>query len=100
MCAEVFGEGLSEQLARAEQDLSDAEAAIRDYLVGHELTDLAAERETLQQLGRAAKAEIFQTQSRLRQAQAQLAGYEAQLARLAPEQVVRTETTARWRWQL
>lgn len=92
--AEVSGEGLSEQLARAEQDLSDAEAAIRDYLVGHELTDLAAERETLQQLGRAAKAELFQTQSRLRQAQAQLAGYEAQLARLAPEQVMRTETAA------
>lgn len=96
--ADVFaagnGEELAEQLARAEQDLSGAEAAIRDYLVGHDLTDLAGERETLQQLSRAAKAELFQTQSRLRQAQAQLAGYSAQLAKLAPEQVVRTETAA------
>lgn len=88
------GEGLAEQLARAEQDLADAETAIRDYLVGHELTDLAAERETLQHLGRAAKSELFQTQSRLRQTQAQIAGYEAQLARIAPEQVVRSETSA------
>lgn len=86
--ADVFAgaavEMSSVQQQRAEEELARAEAAIRDYLMQHELTDLAAERKTLQQLGRAARSELLQVQSRLRQARAQLAGYEAQLANIAP----------------
>ncbi len=93
---DVFAPGLSEtpdaQLRKAEEELASAEAAIRDYLMLHDLTDLAAESETLQQLGRAARSELLQVQSRLRQARAQLAGYEAQLANIAPELVLQSQS--------
>lgn len=87
--AEVFapaeGDAQEAQQRRAEAEVASAEATIRDYLMQHELTDLAAERETLQQLERAARSERLQVQSRLRQARAQLAGYEAQLANIPPQ---------------
>jgi uncharacterized protein involved in exopolysaccharide biosynthesis len=93
--AEVFAPAEAEapdaRQQRAEAEVASAEAAIRHYLTQHELTDLAAERETLQQLERTARSERLQVQSRLRQARAQLAGYEAQLANIPPELAVRPE---------
>lgn len=95
---EVFADdrdaGIRDQQARLEKNLSEAEQAIRDYLVGNDLTNLAAERETLQQLYRTASAELLQTQSRLRQAQAQLAGYEAQIKTIEPQLSLNVEDAA------
>ncbi len=75
-----------EQRVRFEKDLALADQQIRAYLLKNNLTDLAAERDTLRQLYQSASGELLQTQSRLRQSEAQLANYRRQIESITPEQ--------------
>ncbi|MDP1556789.1 MAG: hypothetical protein Q8L84_15125 [Hyphomonas sp.] len=76
------------------QDLAEADAAIRDYLLTNNLTDLAAERETLRQLYQAASSELLVAQSRLRQSEAQLANYRRQIDSIDPAQDLYVEDSS------
>jgi uncharacterized protein involved in exopolysaccharide biosynthesis len=80
-----------EQRVRFEGDLGEADQAIRAYLLTNNLTNLAAERETLRQLYQSASGELLLTQSRMRQSAAQLANYRRQFEDIAPEQDLYTE---------
>jgi uncharacterized protein involved in exopolysaccharide biosynthesis len=77
----IFGE----QRKRFEADLAQADEKIREYLLANNLTDLAAERDTLRQLYQSASGELLQTQSKLRQSEAQLANYRRQIESIPPE---------------
>lgn len=74
-----------EQRQRFEQDLAEADQAIRAYLIDNNLTNLAAERDTLRQLYQSASSELLVTQSRVRQLESQLANYKRQIKDIAPE---------------
>lgn len=84
-----------EQRERFEQDLAEADQAIRVYLAENNLTDLAAERDTLRALYQSASGELLVTQSRARQAEAQLANYLEQIETIAPEQELYVEDSGR-----
>lgn len=75
----------SVQRAVFEKEAADAEAAVREYLAANGLTSLAAERDALQQLYLTASNGLLQTQSRLRQAESQLAAHRRQIADIEPE---------------
>lgn len=83
-----------EQRERFEKDLSAADKQIREYLLANNLTDLAAERDTLRQLYQSASSELLQTQSSLRQSEAQLANYRRQIETIAPEQDLYVEDSS------
>lgn len=95
--AEVYtdtrSDGFREQRERFEEDLTELDAAIRDYLFTNNLTDLAAERDTLRQLYQAASGDLLETQSRLRQAEAQLANYRRQIETIPKDQDLYVEDT-------
>lgn len=82
-----------EQRERFEQDLAEVDQAIRDYLFTNNLTDLAAERDTLRQLYQSASGDLLVTQSRLRQAEAQLANYRRQIETIPRDQELYVEDT-------
>lgn len=88
--ADVFAgersEDLPELRKQLEQALAEADAAIRDYLSTHNLTELAAERDTLSRLYQTASSELLVAQSRLRQSEAQLANYRKQIESIDPVQ--------------
>jgi uncharacterized protein involved in exopolysaccharide biosynthesis len=75
-----------EQRERFEQDLAEADQAIRAYLLANNLTNLAGERDTLRQLYQSASSELLVTQSRMRQLESQLANYQRQIKTIPPEQ--------------
>ena len=83
-----------EQRERFEKDLSLADKQIREYLLANNLTDFAAERDTLRQLYQSASGELLQTQSSLRQSEAQLANYRRQIESIAPEQDLYVEDSS------
>jgi uncharacterized protein involved in exopolysaccharide biosynthesis len=83
-----------EQRERFEQDLAEADQAIRAYLATNNLTDHAAERDTLRGLYQSASGELLVAQSRLRQAEAQLANYRVQIDSIAPEQDLYVEDSS------
>lgn len=87
--AEIYSDAVSgdaaEQRKQLEKDVSQAEAAIREYLRTNNLTELASGRETLRFLHQTASAELLQTQARVRQADAQLADYREQIESIPPE---------------
>ena len=83
-----------EQRERFEQDLAEADQAIRAYLESNNLTDLAAERDTLRALYQSASGELLVAQSRLRQAEAQLENYRTQIESIAPEQDLYVEDSS------
>jgi uncharacterized protein involved in exopolysaccharide biosynthesis len=95
--AEVYKDTRSddfrEQRELLEDDLAEIDAAIRDYLFTNKLTDLAAERDTLRQLYQSASGDLLATQSRLRQAEAQLANYRRQIETIPKEQDLYVEDT-------
>jgi polysaccharide biosynthesis protein PslE len=76
---------LLEARQRLEQDIAEAEQAIRTYLLTNNLTDIAAERETLLQLSQAARGELLAAQSGAREREAQLANYRRQIVSVPPE---------------
>ena len=84
-----------EQRELFEQDLAEADQAIRAYLAENNLTDLAAERDTLRALYQSASSELLVTQSRARQAEARLANYQEQIETIAPEQELYVEDKSR-----
>lgn len=86
---------LPQQRERLEQDLANADQAIRAYLAENNLTDLAAERATLQVLYQSASTELLLTQSRARQAEARLANDLDQIETIAPEQELYVEDSSR-----
>lgn len=96
--AEVFTDNrtasFGEQRQRFEGDLSTVDQEIRAYLLSNNLTDLAAERDTLHQLYQSASGELLQTQSKMRQAEAQLANYRRQIEAIPPEQDMYTEDSS------
>lgn len=83
-----------EQRERFEQNLAESDLAIRNYLLANNLTSLAAERDTLRQLYQDASSELLVTQSRVRQAEAQLANYTRQIEGIAPEQDLYVEDSS------
>lgn len=83
-----------EQRERFEQDLAEADLAIRNYLLANNLTNLAAERDTLRQLYQSASSELLVTQSRVRQTEAQLANYLKQIEDIPPEQDLYVEDSS------
>jgi len=91
--ADTRSEGFRQQREQFEADLAEAEAAIRNYLFTNNLTDLAAERDTLRQLYQAASSDLLAAQSRLRQAEAQLANYRRQIETIPKEQDLYVEDT-------
>lgn len=95
--AEVFtdtrADRFREQRERFEQDLAEIDQAIRAYLFTNNLIDLAAERDTLRQLYQSASGDLLVTQSRLRQAEAQLANYRRQIETIPKEQSLYVEDT-------
>ena len=95
--AEVYidtrSEDFREQRELLEGDLAEIDAAIQDYLFTNNLTDLAAERDTLRQLYQSASGDLLATQSRLRQAEAQLANYRRQIETIPKEQDLYVEDT-------
>lgn len=95
--AEVYtdtrSEGFREQRERFEEDLAEIDAEIQDYLFTNNLTDLAVERDTLRQLYQSASGDLLATQSRLRQAEAQLANYRRQIETIPREQDLYVEDT-------
>lgn len=88
---DTFTDDLREQRERFEQDLAEADQAIRAYLESNNLTDLAAERDTLQALYQSASGELLVAQSRLRQAEARLKDYRIQIESIAPKQDIYVE---------
>lgn len=74
-----------EQRQRFEQDVAEAEEAIRTYLLTNNLTDLAAERDSLLELSQAARSELLAAQSSAREREAQLANYRSQIETIAPQ---------------
>ena len=84
-----------EQRERFERDLAAEDEAIRTYLLENNLTNLAAESETLRQLYQAASNELLNAQSRLRQSEAQLSNYRWQLETIPPEQDLFVDDSSR-----
>jgi chromosome segregation ATPase len=82
---DTLTDDLRDQRERFEQDLAEADQAIRAYLESNNLTDLAAERDTLRALYQSASGELLVAQSRLRQAEARLDNYRIQIELIAPE---------------
>lgn len=80
--------------ARLQQELTEAEEAIRAFLDGKRQADLLVERETLQQKFGAATTELLSVQTRLRLSEAQLSDAEAQLRRIDPEITVYEANTS------
>lgn len=95
--ADVFADSRSDSLRTQrealEKVLAAIEADIRSYLFTNNLTDLAAERETLHQLYQTASTDLLSAQSQLRQAEAQLANYRRQIAQIPPERDLYVEDT-------
>ena len=95
--ADVFADTRSDsyrtQREALEADLAAIEADIRSYLFTNNLTDLAAERETLHQLYQTASTDLLSAQSQLRQSEAQLANYRRQIAQIPPERELYVEDT-------
>ena len=83
---DTLTDDLREQRERFEQDLAEADQAVRGYLESNNLADLAAERDTLRALYQSASGELLVAQSRLRQAEARLEDYRIQIESIAPEQ--------------
>jgi uncharacterized protein involved in exopolysaccharide biosynthesis len=91
--ADTRSDGFRQQREQSEEDLAGIDAAIRDYLFTNNLTDLAAERDTLRQLYQSASGDLLAAQSRLRQAEAQLANYRRQIETIPKEQDLYVEDT-------
>ena len=88
---DTLTDDLREQRERFEQDLAEADQAVRAYLESNNLADLAAERDTLRALYQSASGELLVAQSRLRQAEARLEDYRIQIESIAPEQDIHIE---------
>ena len=92
---DTLTDDLREQRERFEQDLAEADQAVRGYLESNNLADLAAERDTLRALYQSASGELLVAQSRLRQAEARLKDYRIQIESIAPEQDMHVEDPRR-----